>query len=241
MNKKVLIVGSGFMGTSISMGLHESDISCVESNQDFRELLAKKNIYQKIFSNNKSVSGSYDLIFICTRQSEALNNILYFCELYPDALVTDIASSKKFLKDHFLPINFISSHPICGSHKTGPENAEPNLFENKEVIIISETINTHIYDALVSAWNALGANISEMSFSEHDRNYAYLSHFPHLFSFLYREILEEEGINYKKYSGDSMKEILRLSEANKELWDEIFSDNEVNLNALKDKIKNKLS
>lgn len=240
MNKKVLIVGSGFMGTSISMGLGEKDISCVESNQDYRELLAEKNIYQKIFSNNESVSGSFGLIFICTRQSETLENILYFCEHYPEALITDIASSKNFLKDHDLPGNFISSHPICGSHKTGPNNAEPNLFKNKEVIIIKETINTKS-DILVNTWNALGANTSEMSFREHDRNYAYLSHFPHLFSFLYKEILEEEGINYKKYSGDSMKEILRLSEADKELWDEIFSDNEVNLNALKEKIKNKLS
>ena len=37
-----------------------------------------------------------------------------------------------------------------------------------------------------------------------------------------------------------MKEILRLSEANRELWDEIFSDNKGNLDVLKEKIKKKL-
>ena len=37
-----------------------------------------------------------------------------------------------------------------------------------------------------------------------------------------------------------MKEILRLSEANKDLWNEIFSDNKANLDMLKEKIKKKL-
>ena len=79
-----------------------------------------------------------------------------------------------------------------------------------------------------------------MTLDEHDIHYAYLSHFPHFFSFLYKEILEEEGIDYQKYSGDSMKEILRLSKADRDLWNEIFSDNKVNLDMLKEKIKKKL-
>ena len=79
-----------------------------------------------------------------------------------------------------------------------------------------------------------------MSFSEHDKNYAFLSHFPHLFSFIYKQILDEEGIDYEKFSGDSLKEILRLSEANEDLWGEIFLDNEENLKLIKQKLKNKL-
>ena len=79
-----------------------------------------------------------------------------------------------------------------------------------------------------------------MTLDEHDKHYAYLSHFPHFFSFLYKEILEEEGIDYQKYSGDSMKEILRLAKADRDLWNEIFSDNKANLDILKNKIKKKL-
>ena len=79
-----------------------------------------------------------------------------------------------------------------------------------------------------------------MTLDEHDKHYAYLSHFPHFFSFLYKEILEEEGIDYQKYSGDSMKEILRLAQADRDLWNEIFSDNKANLDMLKEKIKKKL-
>ena len=46
---------------------------------------------------------------------------------------------------------------------------------------------------------------------------------------------------YKRQSGDSLKEILRLSESDKDLWNEIFSDNKANIDSLKEKIKKKLS
>ena len=45
-----------------------------------------------------------------------------------------------------------------------------------------------------------------------------------------------EKIDYKRLSGDSLKEILRLSESDKDLWDEIFSDNKENLDFLVEKV-----
>ena len=239
MSKNILIVGSGFMGTSIALGLDQTDTCCVEQDHEYQSILKNESIYNEVFSSYESVSGTYDLIIICTRQADVLRSILYFCEHFSESLVTDISSSKNFLVNQELPKNFISSHPICGSHKVGPANAEANLLKDKEVIILSNTINNNVKN-LKDFWHSLGANTSEMTFDQHDKYYAYLSHFPHFFSFLYKEILEEEGIDYQKYSGDSMKEILRLSEANKDLWNEIFSDNKVNLDMLKEKIKKKL-
>ena len=210
MSRKILIVGSGFMGTSIALGLNQTDTSCVEQDHEYQSILKNKSIYNEVFSSYESVSGAYDLIIICTRQAEALRSILYFCEHFPESLVTDISSSKNFLVNQELPKNFISSHPICGSHKVGPDNAEANLLKNKEVIILSDTINNDVKN-LKDFWHSLGANTSEMTLDEHDKHYAYLSHFPHFFSFLYKEILEEEGIDYQKYSGDSMNCLLYTS------------------------------
>ena len=75
-----------------------------------------------------------------------------------------------------------------------------------------------------------------MDIDEHNKIYAFLSHFPHYFSFIYKKILEEEKIDYKRLSGDSLKEILRLSESDKDLWNEIFSDNKENLDFLVEKV-----
>ena len=189
MSKNILIVGSGFMGTSIALGLDQTDTCCVEQDHEYQSILKNESIYNEVFSSYESVSGTYDLIIICTRQADALRGILYFCEQFPESLVTDISSSKNFLVNQELPNKFISSHPICGSHKVGPGNAEANLLKDKEVIILSNTINNDVKD-LKDFWHSLGANTSEMTLDEHDKHYAYLSHFPHFFSFLYKEILE---------------------------------------------------
>lgn len=239
MGKEVLIVGSGFMGTSMAHAIKDYNISCLETHQTFLAPLKKLKIYKNIFSDVSDVEGEFSLVIICTRQKDVLDHISYFSSKFPESLITDISSSKTFLQGINLPSNFISSHPICGSHKIGPEDAETDLFEGKEVIIINSPHDENLLK-LKSFWSSLGATTSIMTFSEHDKNYAFLSHFPHLFSFIYKQILDEEGIDYEKFSGDSLKEILRLSEANEHLWGEIFLDNEENLKLIKQKLKNKL-
>ena len=39
MSRKILIVGSGFMGTSIALGLDQKDTSCVEHDQEYQSIL----------------------------------------------------------------------------------------------------------------------------------------------------------------------------------------------------------
>tara|TARA_A100001037_G_scaffold223899_1_gene201852 strand:- start:50 stop:772 length:723 start_codon:yes stop_codon:yes gene_type:complete len=240
MTKKTLIVGSGFMGTSIALASKSDDISCVEKDSDYLDALKNLNLYKNLYKDINEVNEDFDLIIICSRQKQTLDHIFNFSKKFPTAVITDISSSKEFLIDKNLPRNFISSHPICGSHKTGPKNAEINLFRNKEVILIKGA-KQELVDSIKQFWEFLGARTTELNLDEHNRIYAYLSHFPHYLSFIYREILEESNIDFDKYSGESLKEILRLSDSDKNLWDEIFSDNKSNIDSLKEKIKKKLS
>jgi len=240
MIKKTLIVGSGFMGTSIALASKSDDISCVEKDSDYLDALKNLNLYKNLYKDINEVNEDFDLIIICSRQKQTLDHIFNFSKKFPTAVITDISSSKEFLIDKNLPRNFISSHPICGSHKTGPKNAEINLFRNKEVILIKGA-KQELVDSIKQFWEFLGARTTELNLDEHNRIYAYLSHFPHYLSFIYREILEESNIDFDKYSGESLKEILRLSDSDKNLWDEIFSDNKSNIDSLKEKIKKKLS
>ena len=240
MIEKVLIIGSGFMGTSIAQASDLTEISCVENNQEHIAELQKKNLYKSIYQSLDEVQDRFDLVIICTRQDKVLHFINEVSKQEIGTYITDIASSKNFLKEALLPDNFISSHPICGSHKTGPIESEKKLFADKEVILIKDKTDNFVND-LKNFWESLGSNVSFMNLEEHNKNYAYLSHFPHFFSFIYEEILQEENIDYEKYSGDSLKEILRLSKADKNLWSEIFEDNKTNLEDLKEKIRKKLS
>ena len=197
MIKKTLIVGSGFMGTSIALASKSDDISCVEKDLDYLDALKNLNLYKNLYKDINEVNEDFDLIIICSRQKQTLDHIFNFSKKFPTAVITDISSSKEFLIDKNLPRNFISSHPICGSHKTGPKNAEINLFRNKEVILIKGA-KQELVDSIKQFWEFLGARTTELNLDEHNRIYAYLSHFPHYLSFIYREILEESNIDFDK-------------------------------------------
>lgn len=234
--KNILIIGSGFMGTSIALAIGNKDTYCVEDYLPFKDFLIKRNIYKNIYSSLAEIGDKeFDLIIICSRQKSILDKINKVSKKYPSSIITEISSSKNFLKEQNMPENFISSHPICGSHNTGPQHADGKLFKNKEVIVITNS-NKFLSEKIELFWNSIGARVRYMGAEEHNKIYAYLSHFPHYFSFIYKKILEEEKIDYKRLSGESLKEILRLSESDKDLWDEIFSDNKKNLDSLIEKV-----
>ena len=119
MSREILIVGSGFMGTSMAHALKNFNITCFETNEAYLATLKNLNIYKNIFSDVSDIKGEFALIIICTRQKDVLEHISYFSSKFPESLITDISSSKNFLQEADLPPNFISSHPICGSHKVG--------------------------------------------------------------------------------------------------------------------------
>ena len=234
--KNILIIGSGFMGTSIALAVGNKMTSCVEEYLPFKDFLIKQNIYKNIYNSFDEVEDRhFDLIIICSRQKSIPDKINEASKKYPSSIITEISSSKNFLKKHNMPENFISSHPICGSHNSGPKYSDGEIFKNKEVIVISNS-NKFLSEKIKLFWNSIGAKVTYMDIDEHNKTYAFLSHFPHYFSFIYKKILEEEKIDYKRLSGESLKEILRLSESDKDLWNEIFSDNKKNLDLLIEKV-----
>ena len=234
--KNILIIGSGFMGTSIALAVGNKMTSCVEEHSPFKDFLIKQNIYKNIYNSLDEVEDRhFDLIIICSRQNSIPDKINEASKKYPSSIITEISSSKNFLKKHNMPENFISSHPICGSHNSGPKYSDGEIFKNKEVIVISNS-NKFLSEKIKLFWNSIGAKVTYMDIDEHNKIYAFLSHFPHYFSFIYKKILEEEKIDYKSLSGESLKEILRLSESDKDLWNEIFSDNKKNLDLLIEKV-----
>ena len=109
MSREILIVGSGFMGTSMAHALENCNISCFETHEAYLATIKKLNIYKNIFSDVSDIKGEFDLIIICTRQKDVLEHISYFSSKFPESLITDISSSKNFLQEADLPPNFISS------------------------------------------------------------------------------------------------------------------------------------
>ncbi len=125
--------------------------------------------------------------------------------------------------------NIIFTHPISGSHKSGYENASPDLFNQKNVISVNvndlQENQTHEIEKI---WSSIGSNIINMSLDDHERFLMFTSHLPHLIAYTTMLSIDDE-VDISKFSAGGLKEFLRIAESNPDLWADIFSSNSKNL------------
>ena len=82
--KNILIIGSGFMGTSIALAVGNRNTFCVEEYSPFKDFLIERDIYKNIYSSLDEVEDrEFDLIIICLRQKSVPDKINEVSKKYP--------------------------------------------------------------------------------------------------------------------------------------------------------------
>ena len=236
--KSILIIGLGLIGGSIAKAAKEKGIAVYGFDIDSNivdKAFEKKIIDYKI-SNFDEITESkmdslVDLIIISVTPTKTLEVINSIKELWNTKItITETSSVKNHLI--FKNINnIVFSHPIAGSDKSGIDNSDANLFTNKKNIICksSNTDQFHL-DRLKSFWeNALMMNVAEMSIKEHDQIFAITSHLPHLLAYALIDSIRLSGINISDNAGAGLKEFIRLSGSNPEMWRDILEINSINI------------
>ncbi|MBA4730192.1 MAG: prephenate dehydrogenase [SAR86 cluster bacterium] len=226
-----LIIGSGFMGHSLALALKEKNekflISATEISKNHRYLLSDSKIYENVYRSYEDVDKNFDIVLLCTpplTTSEIYENI---CKKFAKSLlITDICSTKSFLKEKVFPDNYVSSHPICGSDKNGPAEAKVDLYKKNTCILIGE--ENQSFEICVNMWQLFDMKIFKMSGEEHDQIYCHSSHLPHIIGRAFFNYLESKKIP-EKFLGNSSREMIRIGSSNKELWNQIFKGNKKNL------------
>ena len=165
-------------------------------------------------------------------------------------LVTDIGSVKKGITYNAEAnniSNFVGSHPMCGSDKTGPENADFSLFEGKKCIVIKENADsnderrTAKIRQTAEFWKSLNMDVIFSTAETHDDITAYTSHLPHLIAFLLSDTtlsyISGKGKNenagaaagFAGFIGNGFKDSTRIASSSAELWTDVFLMNGANV------------
>ena len=220
---KVLIIGSGFMGTSLALKLKqknsEASVSCVEQDSAAKAEVDQSEIYDETYHDFNEVSDSYDVVLVCTNIAEVKNNVEKCQEKFTSStLITDISSTKKHIST-LIDEGYVSSHPICGSEQSGPTTANADVYDGARIIVVGSDA-----ERVKSFWQSLGCSIFEMDTKTHDKFFGYLSHLPHLMAFAFDKVTESIA-HRDELMPESSRELLRLGKSNKNLWNEIFADN----------------
>ena len=260
MFKEISIIGLGFMGASIAGAVKTANPEIKISGYD---IIQKKIDYclsngiidyaidlkADVHKNPYYGSSSEDLtslVILCTTPKAILTLFDRYKTFFENApFITDIGSVKSIIT-HNAEIknfkNFVGSHPICGSDKSGPENADFNLFKDKNCVVIREDSDladktrTDKISAIAEFWNMLKMNVIYSTADFHDKSVAYTSHLPHLIAFvLYDTVLsfiqkeKENGDGAFSLIGSGFRDSTRIASSSPDIWTDIFLMNNENI------------
>lgn len=176
------------------------------------------------------------LLVICTPVGTVAKTIIEAVEYAGDRslLITDVGSTKHSITWQIrgkLPKNvrYLGSHPISGSEKSGPQNADADLFvgrltvltplEEEEPVAISGITDVGFLEQF---WNLLGSSVIQIPPGQHDSILAKTSHLPHLLSVM---LVQSLSVDEHYLVGPGFRDMSRLASGNPALWTDIFANN----------------
>tara|TARA_B100000886_G_scaffold310900_1_gene245921 strand:+ start:13 stop:885 length:873 start_codon:yes stop_codon:yes gene_type:complete len=234
----ILIIGIGMIGASIGLaakqkGLKVYGYDIYESN--IKVALDEKIIHEGLESldqiSAESISNHIDLIIISVPPKQTLDVLNNLRDVWnTEITITETCSVKNHIQLNNVS-NIILSHPIAGSDKSGPSAADANLFFNKKNIICNpfKAEKNHL-EKLENFWkDALQMRTELMSVRDHDLIFAMTSHLPHLIAFALIDSIRLANTEVGDNAGGGLKEFIRLSGSNPEMWRDIFTINRVDI------------
>lgn len=173
-----------------------------------------------------------NVVIVCTPVDKVVEYVVNVAAACPkDTLITDAGSTKESivaavdaaLAGHRAGPRFVGSHPIAGDHRSGPEFARAELFEDR-VVVVTPTSNTRpaAVTEVSGFWESLGARVKQMPPQEHDQALAMTSHLPH---FAAAALVAATPAELLALTAGGWRDATRVAAGDPELWLPIFTSN----------------
>jgi len=145
----------------------------------------------------------------------------------PDAVVTDVGSTKRALVEAIGDRSFVGGHPLAGAETAGMAHAREDLFDGATWYLTPRPDSPgDKYERLHRFVSALGAVPTAIGHDEHDRVMAAVSHLPHvLANVLVAQAHAALGGDAMPATGGSFRDATRVAGANPEMWAQIYAEN----------------
>ena len=152
----------------------------------------------------------------------------------PTMLIMDVGSTKRDVVDAARRVlreqmgGFVPAHPVAGREVAGVENAHPDLYTGKQVILtpIERTRTVQLQQA-TDVWKAIGCHVTSMSPESHDAAFAAVSHLPHLLAFALMNAItgQPQGKEFLSLAGPGFRDFTRIAASEPNVWRDILLAN----------------
>lgn len=241
MEKKVItIIGTGLIGGSLAIQLHEKKLSSrligVDENEEHARMALELELVDEILTLDEAISQS-SVIILAIPVDSMVSLLPAVLGKIDRQIVIDLGSTKleliEAVKNHPRRGRYVATHPMWGTEYSGPKAAVKGAYENKAVIICNAAdTDADALEWVKNMYKKIGMHLLDMDAAAHDLHAAYVSHISHITSFaLANTVLEkekEENAIFEMASA-GFESTVRLAKSNPAMWVPIFLQNRENI------------
>ena len=237
-NSEILIVGLGLIGGSYAKGLTRLGyhVYAIDPDADAVSYAKENGIIEDgsteadpklIQKADAAIFALYPSVFV--RWIKEHGNQFKEGTLLTD--VTGVKSCVVYEVQKALPkgIEFIGAHPMAGREVSGIRNADERIFLNANYIVTPTEQNTpEAIEWCKSLGKLLGfRHIAVLSPEEHDEMIGFVSQLTHCIAVTLMTCNDNRHL--VDYTGDSFRDLTRISRINETMWSELFLMNKAKL------------
>lgn len=232
---KLVVIGVGLIGGSFALALKRAGmvrqvVGVGRSRKNLKDAL-RLGVIDKAETDAAHAVAGADLVLVGAPVGQMPGIFARIAPfLSPQTVVTDAGSTKqdvikaarKHLGAHY-PM-FVPAHPIAGTEHSGAAAAFPELFRDRNLILLPQIETKAAAVRLVrSVWAACGANIVRLDAAEHDEIFGAVSHLPHVVAFALVNLLGQrrDAKRLLGFSGGGLRDTVRIAGSSPEMWRDI--------------------
>ncbi|MGE9297259.1 MAG: prephenate dehydrogenase [Puniceicoccales bacterium] len=236
MFEQATILAPGLLGASLLMALKQRGLArravAWARRPEARVECEKQSWCDAVFATPGEAVANADLVVLCP----PVDYIIPLLEdiaphLKDGALVTDVGSTKSLICRQARAVTtgnweFVGSHPMAGSEKTGLQNACTELFKGRACFVTPLTDNTEaMVERTVRLWSSLGMEVTSTSPEQHDEIVAHISHLPHFLASTLCSYLASQDSNWRNFAGGGLRDSTRIASGDPTMWKSIATHN----------------
>lgn len=149
--------------------------------------------------------------------------------LAPEAIVTDAGSTKARVVEELEAVfdgQFVGSHPMAGSEKSGIAAARDDLFERALTILTpTPRTRTATTEAVGALWESVGCRLTSMTPEQHDEAVGRVSHLPHAAAAALVNAIALRLPEAQQLAGGGYRDSTRIAGGPPPMWSEILLEN----------------
>jgi prephenate dehydrogenase len=231
---RVLVAGTGLIGTSVALALRERDtqVWLTDADEATARLAADLGA-GTVLPDLGDAKGIADIAVLAVPPAAVAATLARAQDLTVADWYTDVASVKQLPVTEARALgcdlrSYVPGHPLAGRERHGPAAARADLFLGRTWALcpLPETLPAAL-EAVTALVVACGADPVHADPATHDRWVALISHAPHLVAAAMAARLAPSSVppDALRLAGQGLRDVTRIAAGDSALWTQILVAN----------------